>query len=207
MTTLEIFFDISSPWTYMAFTRVEGVCAANGAQLIWKPFYVAAVFREVNREVAARRAAPVQAKIEHVYKDMKDCARRCGIEINRPPVYGGGSQPLNSARAMRGALLALDAGLVVPYCSAVFHAYWQDLRDVSDPDVLIELAQGAGLAPDDFLERADTAEIRARLAANTDELIARGGFGTPTFFVAGDDMYFGNDRLEFVADALAGARD
>lgn len=203
MHKLEFFFDFSSPWTYMAFTRVEALCADTGAQLVWKPFYVAAVFRAVNHNVTDMRRNPVEAKRAYYRADMQRWARRLGITIGRAPVYGGGSRPLNSARALRGALIAIDKGRVAEYAGAVFHAYWETLRDVSDLDVLCDIAAGSGFDPDEFRARVNGDDYRNRLKANTDELIARGGFGTPTFFVNRETMFFGNDRLDFVREALS----
>jgi 2-hydroxychromene-2-carboxylate isomerase len=200
---LEFYFDFSSPWTYMALRQVEPLCAATGATLIWKPFYVAAVFREVNHNVGDMRAKPVPSKLAYYQVDMQRWAKRLGIRIARPPVYGGGSRPLNSAAALRGALVALEHGRISEYAGLVFRAYWEDLEDVSDRGVLCRLAEQAGLDPAGFAQQLDAARIRDKLAENTSELIRRGGFGTPTFFVNRTDMYFGNDRLDFVREALA----
>lgn len=199
---VEFFFDFSSPWTYMAFIQVEPLCREAGATLVWKPFYVAAVFRESNPSVKELRASPVAPKLAYYKADMSRWAKRLGIRIGRPPVYGGGSKPLNSAAALRGALVALDQGRISEYAGAVFRAYWEELEDVSDTAVLVELAAKAGLDPAEFAARIETEEVRRRLQDNTSELAARGGFGTPTFFVDGSEMFFGNDRLDFVREAL-----
>lgn len=202
MRRVEFFFDYSSPWTYMAFARIEALCREAGAELLWRPFYVAAVFRVVNHNVTDMRARPVPAKLAYYALDMQRCAERLGIRIARPPVYGGGSLPLNSARALRGAFIALDQGRIAAYSQAVFRAYWEELQDVSDPVVLASLAEHAGLDRQTFAERIDAPACRERLAANTTELIERGGFGTPTMFVDRCAMFFGHDRLDFVRDAL-----
>jgi 2-hydroxychromene-2-carboxylate isomerase len=202
MRTLEFYFDFSSPWTYMAYTQVEAICSAAGAQLAWRPFYVAAVFRGINHNVADMRAKPVPAKLAYYQLDMRRCADRLGIRIGRPPVYGGGSKPLNSARALRGAFFAMDHGRISEYAGAIFRAYWEELKDVSDVAVLTTLAGQAGLPPAAFAEWLDTPESRARLERNTSDFTRRGGFGTPTFFIDGTEMYFGNDRLDFVRNAL-----
>lgn len=195
---LEFFFDCSSPWTYLAFTRVHDVVARTKAEVSWKPILVGGVFNEVNRDVYERRAKPDPRKAKYYVKDLEDWARYAGIEIGRPPVF-----PVNSVKAMRGALIALDEGKLVPYATAVFEAYWRDLLDISQPDVLGRVAARVGYDALQFLAGIDDPAVKARLKANTDELIGRGGFGSPSMFVNGEDMYFGNDRLALVEAALA----
>lgn len=194
---LEFFFDCSSPWTYLAFTRVHGVVARTAATIEWKPILVGGVFNAVNKDVYERRANPDPRKSKYYAKDLNDWARHTGIKIGRPPVF-----PVNSVKAMRGALIALDDGKLVPYATAVFAAYWGDLADISQPDVLGPVAASVGYEAASFLRRIEESSYKERLRANTDELIARGGFGSPTMFVDGSDMYFGNDRLPLVEDAL-----
>ena len=89
------------------------------------------------------------------------------------------------------------------FARRVFQLYWGEDKDISQPDVLAEACVAAGLDPVETLALADTPELKARLRANTDELIARGGFGSPTFYVGGDDMYFGQDRIVLVREAMA----
>jgi 2-hydroxychromene-2-carboxylate isomerase len=195
---LEFFFDCSSPWTYLAFTRIHGMIARTKAEVVWKPILVGGVFNEVNRDVYERRANPDPRKAKYYAKDLEDWARFTGIKIGRPPVF-----PVNSVKAMRGALIALDDGKLVPYATAVFEAYWRDLLDISQPDILGRVAAGVGYDAAKFLARIDDGAVKARLKTNTDELIGRGGFGSPTMFVDGTDMYFGNDRLPLVEAAMA----
>ena len=126
-----------------------------------------------------------------------DWARLYGLNIGSPAVF-----PVNSVKAMRGALIALDADRLVPYARAVFQRYWIDLVDISQPEVLADIATATGFDAPEFLQQIEEPAIRERLRRNTDELIARGGFGTPTMFVNGSDMYFGNDRLMLVERAL-----
>lgn len=198
---LEFFFDCSSPWTYLAFVRVREVLARTGAEVVWKPILVGGVFNAVNQEVYERRARPEPRKTAYYFKDLQDWARHAGVTIGQPPVF-----PVNSVKAMRGALVALDEERLVPYARAVFEAYWGKLEDISQPAVLTRIAAEAGLDPSAFLARIDETQVKDRLRANTDELIARGGFGSPTMFVDGTDMYFGNDRLPLVEAALMRGR-
>ncbi len=193
MTTIEFFFDYSSPWTYLAFDRIERVCRALDAALVWKPFLVGGVFNTINPSVYQRRENPIPAKDEYYRKDMNDWAELQGIRIGNPPVF-----PVNSVKALRGAFLAEEEGKISPYSRAVFEAYWTDLRDISQDEVLADIVRTIGIDPDRFFAEIGRQEVKDRLRANTDELIARGGFGSPTMFVDGDDMYFGNDRLDLM---------
>jgi 2-hydroxychromene-2-carboxylate isomerase len=197
MATLEFFFDCSSPWTYLAFHKVEDVARAARAELIWRPFLVGGVFNSVNPSVYEARKAPVPAKARYYLKDLADWARHYGLAIGQPPVF-----PVNSVKAMRGAFVALEHGVLPEYARAVFEAYWGDLADISQDSVLEPIVARAGLDRDEFFKKIAEPDYKERLRANTDELIARGGFGSPTMFVDRDDMYFGNDRLELVRDAL-----
>ena len=97
MAILEFFFDCSSPWTYLAFERVEGVCAETGAELVWRPILVGGVFNEVNPSVYEQRSNPVPAKARYYAKDLRDWCRYQGLDIGQPPVF-----PVNSVKAMRG---------------------------------------------------------------------------------------------------------
>ena len=200
MATLEFFFDCSSPWTYLAFNEIEGLAADTGAELIWRPILVGGVFNTINASVYEQRANPVPAKLRYYGKDLQDWAARAGLRIGSPPVF-----PVNSVRAMRGCFVALEQDRLSPYARAVFEAYWVDLEDISQPEVLERVVGRVGLDPRSFLEAIEQPETKLRLRHTTDELMTRGGFGSPTMFVNGDDMYFGNDRLPLVRDALSRA--
>ena len=201
MATLEFFYDIGSPWTYLAFHKIEQVASDTGAELLWKPILVGGVFNAVNPGVYEARANPIPARAAYMGKDMADWARQYDLTITWPPSVF----PVNSVRAMRGALVALDSGCVAEYSRAAFEAYWGADRDLSQLEVLLDVARSVGLEPESFALQIVSPEIKARLRANTDELVERGGFGSPTMFVDGGDLYFGNDRLGLVADALARA--
>ena len=197
MATLEFFFDCSSPWTYLAFTRIHDVIARTHAQVSWRPILVGGVFNAVNQDVYERRANPDARKASYSGKDLQDWARLAGIEIGKPQPF-----PVNAVLEMRCCLAAHEKGKLIPFARAAFEAYWGDLKDVSKPEVIAQVCRGAGLNPDEILARASAPDIKEKLRANTDEVIARGGFGSPTMFVNRDDMYFGNDRLPLVEAAL-----
>jgi len=200
MPTLEFFYDCSSPWTYLAFHRVEEVAARGGASLVWRPILVGGVFNAVNPSVYQNRAAPVPAKAAYARKDQQDWARLYGLRIGQPPVF-----PVSSVKAMRGAFVALEHGVVSPFSRAVFEAYWGDLQDISQDAVLRGIVERVGLDWAEVSAKIADESYKRKLRESTDELMARGGFGSPTFFVDRDDMYFGNDRLVLVEAALAAA--
>ena len=198
MATLEFFFDCSSPWTYLAFSRIEALAGRAGVDIDWRPILVGGVFNAVNESVYEARANPHPVKGRYYVKDLQDWARYCGIEIGRPPVF-----PVRSVDAMRAAIVAQDEGKLPAFAWATFRSYWGELRDISQPDVLEEVCAASGLNWDAVSRRIKDDDIKGRLRANTEELIARGGFGSPTMFVNKTDMYFGNDRLPLVEAALA----
>jgi len=197
MATLEFFYDCSSPWTYLAFHRIEDVVAEAGATLTWRPILVGGVFNAVNESVYEQRKNPVMPKLRWYVKDLQDWASFYGLRIGQPPVF-----PVNSVKAMRGALVAERHGLLPRWSRRVFETYWGDLRDISQDDVLRPLVEEVGLNPAEFFAAIAEPAVKDCLRANTEELIARGGFGSPTMFIDNDDMYFGNDRLVLVEHAL-----
>lgn len=195
MTKIEFFFDYSSPWTFLAYDRIERIAKEMGAQLVWRPFLVGGVFNSINPSVYQRRENPIPPKDNYYQKDMRDWAKLQGIRLGKPSVF-----PVNSVKALRGAFLAEDAGKISPYSRAMFEAYWSDLRDISQDDVIADVVEKVGMDRDAFFTGLASQEVKDRLRANTDDLIKRGGFGSPTMFVDGDDMYFGNDRIELMRD-------
>lgn len=192
---LECFYDCSSPWTYLAFCRLQPLSERLGVPVQWRPILVGGVFNAVNEDLYAAREAMFNnpRRLQHYQKDLADWARFCGLRISHPDVF-----PVNSARAMRGALFAGDQGLLVPWSEALFAAYWGNNQDISQPEVLAAIAREVGLDPEALLAATTDQIYKDRLRTNTDELVARGGYGSPTLFINGDDMYFGNDRLPLV---------
>jgi|SRR5208283_2442682 2-hydroxychromene-2-carboxylate isomerase len=194
---LEFFYDCSSPWTYLAFTRIEEVAARHQAELIWRPILVGGVFNAVNPSVYESRERPVKAKARYYAKDLQDWAHLYGIKIGQPTVF-----PVNSVKAMRGAFVALEHGRISPYSRRVFESYWGEDRDISKDDVLRDIVRAVDLDEKEYFAKIPAPEYKEKLKANTEELISRGGFGSPSIFVEGE-MFFGNDRLVLVEHALA----
>jgi 2-hydroxychromene-2-carboxylate isomerase len=140
----------------------------------------------------------VAPKVAYGKKDQQDWARFLGIRMHyRPRVF-----PVNSVKAMRGCLLLATEGKLVPFALATFEAYWGDDKDISQVPVLREICAKVGVDADKFLAGIEQQEIKDKLRATTQELVDRGGYGSPTMFVGGDDMYFGNDRMPLIRDAV-----
>jgi 2-hydroxychromene-2-carboxylate isomerase len=200
--SVEFFFDCSSPWTYLGFEALVEAAHADGFGICFRPFLVGGVFNTVNPSVYEMRTKPVVPKARYFTKDLHDWIRRSGLAIKwTPSIF-----PVNSARAMRACLVAADASACEAFARRVFQLYWGEDRDIADPGVLAEACAAAGLDAAATLDAADAPDTKVRLRAATDELIARGGFGSPTFYVGGDDMYFGQDRIVLVREALARQR-
>tara|TARA_B100000530_G_scaffold145033_1_gene90734 strand:- start:267 stop:869 length:603 start_codon:yes stop_codon:yes gene_type:complete len=198
MTTVEFFFDYSSPWTYLAFDRIEAFCEKNNAELIWKPFLVGGVFNKVNPSVYQRRENPVPPKDNYYRKDMNDWARYQRITLIKPSVF-----PLNSVKALRGAFVAIEEGKISDYSRECFKAYWTNDKDISKEEILQPIAEAAGMDGEAFMAKIAEEPIKRKLFETTDEIISREGFGSPTFFINKTDMYFGNDRLELMQAAIS----
>jgi 2-hydroxychromene-2-carboxylate isomerase len=204
---IECFFDCSSPWTWLGFRNLRALAAELDVPVHWKPVLVGGIFNTVNPSVYESRQHGVPAKQAYLKKDLADWARHEGVDIRFPPSIF----PVNSVKAMRACcwLLAEDGGpqRMEDFAEAVFQAYWTHDQDISQDSVLGAIATAQGIDAAALLAAVATPAVKALLKDNTDAVIARGGFGSPTFFVGGDDMYFGNDRMPLVRAAVLRRRN
>jgi 2-hydroxychromene-2-carboxylate isomerase len=192
---IEFFYDLSSPWTFLAFTNVEGVSQRTGASLRLRPILVGGVFNAVNQSVYAGREASDNPKLKHSWRVLKDWAALAGVQLNFPSQY----HPAKSVNAMRMACtLAGDQPALWAFTKAAFESYFGAQENLDDPDVLVAVANAAGLDGEAMRANSQSDEVKALLRANTEEVIERGGYGSPTIFVDGKWMYFGNDQLPLV---------
>jgi 2-hydroxychromene-2-carboxylate isomerase len=197
MPMIEFFFDCSSPWTYLAFHNIQPLAREFGEEIIWRPILVGGIFNTVNPSVYASREKPVAPKARYMLKDLGDWARSAGLAIKMPPTVF----PVNSVKAMRGCIfLGKD---MVPFARTMFEVYWGEDQDISQDAVLTEICRRVGVDAEKFFVGISQQTIKDQLKANTDEVMARGGFGSPTIFLDKSDMYFGNDRLPLVGKALS----
>lgn len=197
---VEIFFDLSSPWTRVAFHNFRAWCAERNLVVRWRPFLVGGVFNAVNQSVYAARENPDNPKFRLSFVWLKEWAALAGVPMNFPSAH----HPLKSVHAMRFCCaLEDDQDALARFAEAAFHAYFAEQRNLDDLDVLKAVAAEAGFDAEALAARSAEQACKDRLRANTQEAIDRGAFGSPTFFVGGTYMYFGNDQLPLVCQRIA----
>ncbi|MEW6575752.1 MAG: 2-hydroxychromene-2-carboxylate isomerase [Pseudomonadota bacterium] len=196
---VEFFYDLSSPWTYLAFTNLWPMLQRTGEQAVLRPILVGGVFNAVNQSVYAAREMTDNRKLKHSWKVLNDWAALAGVEMNFPSKW----HPAKSVNAMRFACaLEDDKDALRSFSKAAFESYFGRQENLDDADVLAAVADGAGLDGAALKAASQSDAVKARLRANTEEVIARGGYGSPSIFVDATDMYFGNDQLPLVEAAL-----
>jgi 2-hydroxychromene-2-carboxylate isomerase len=193
MATLEFFYDFTSPYSYLASTQVEAAAARAGGAVRWRPFLLGGVFK------ATGNRAPIEtvAKGKAMWIDLERWSRRLEVPLRRPLSF-----PFSSILALRTALAA-PPGALPALTHAVYKAAWADGRDVADGAVLATILSEAGLDGPALVAAAPG--FKEALAAQTQEAVDRGAYGAPSLFV-GTELFTGNDRLDFVEEALQRAR-
>jgi 2-hydroxychromene-2-carboxylate isomerase len=190
--SVEFFFDVGSPYSYLAATRMDALLARTGAQVVWRPFLLGGLFKAVGNTMPAQLAA----KARYMLADLMRWAREYDV-----PFQFSSRFPQNSLRAMRAATFAADRERASPFALALFRAYWVEDRDITADATLTAAATTAGLDGGELLAGCELPAVKDALRAATEEAARRGAFGAPTFFV-GEQMFWGNDRLSFVEQAL-----
>lgn len=192
--TLEFYFDYGSPYSYLADSQVEAIARRSGAALVRKPMLLGGVFKSTGN------ASPMTVELKSKWSafDLPMWARHYGVPFQRNPFF-----PVNTLALMRGAAAAQIDGVFDKYHPAIFKAMWVDGRNVNDMKEVAAVLKAAGLDAQTMGNRIQDQDVKERLKAVTDEAVARGVFGAPTSFVDGM-MFFGNDRLPFVEQALKG---
>jgi len=196
---IEFFFDLSSPWTRLAFANIRPALAGLDHAIIWRPFLVGGVFNAVNPAVYEARQPQNAAKLARSFGWLREWAGLAGVAMNFPTEH----HPLKSVHAMRFCcVLEDDQPALERFAAAAFEAYFTDERNLDDPAEIMAVANEAGFDGTALAERSASQSVKDRLRANTEAAIARGAFGSPTIFVrargAGEHMYFGNDQLPLV---------
>ena len=182
MIKFEFFFDCSSPWTYLAFSRIHSVIEKYNIEPIWKPILVGGVFNEVNKDIYAQRENPNPRKFKYSRKDMQDWAELANIKIMWPSIF-----PVNAVKMMRIAIVAEEENKLIEFANFCFKSYWEDDLNVGDEGILEKILIDCDMDPSKIFELIKSDKIKNKLRKNTENLIERGGFGSPTIFINDTD--------------------
>jgi len=194
MKTFEFWYDFGSTATYLAWTQLPALEAATGAKAIWKPMLLGAVFQAAGNQSPAN----IPAKGKYIFADFARFAKRYGVTLNRNPYF-----PINTLLLMRIAVVLQTKGdaRFLDYCTAIFNSIWVESLNMNDAVIAAGVIQRAGFDAQALIAAASEQSTKDALKAATQAAVDRGIFGAPTFFV-GDQMFWGQDRMDFVREAL-----
>jgi len=190
--TVEFFYDFTSPTAYLAWARLPAIIQRTGATLVYRPMFLGGVMQTTGN----RPPGTVAAKAKWMAADLQRWAKRFNTPYRPNPHF-----PMMTLMVQRAAQEWVGRPDFENYLAAIFNAAWQEQKNIADKGVLTEVLGAAGFSPDEFFAAAENPANKEKLKAVTDEAVARGVFGAPTFFV-GEEMHFGQDRLDFVEEAL-----
>jgi 2-hydroxychromene-2-carboxylate isomerase len=192
--SVEFFFDVGSPAAYLAWTQLPPICAAAGATIDYRPMLLGGVFQATGNQ----SPAAIPAKGRYMNDDLARFAGRYGVPFKHNPFF-----PINTLTLMRivTVLQLRDEAPMLACTDAVYRAMWVEGKNMNDAAVVAQVLQAAGFDPAELLAQAGSPQVKERLKTVTQDAVTRGVFGAPTFFV-GSHMYWGQDRLDFVKQAL-----
>ena len=194
MDSVEFFFDYGSPYSYLADTRLAGLEERTGATVIYRPMLLGGVFKATGNQ--SPFAEPVEAKRRYFSTELRRTVSGLGVAFESNPHF-----PINTLGLMRAAYAAMALDVFESFHAAIYSAFWTAGSNLGDSDVIESVLSAAGLDGKGIVALSGKDEAKAALRATTDEAVERGVFGAPTFFVEGE-MFFGNDRMDLVEEAL-----
>lgn len=193
--TVEFFFDVGSPTSYLAYTQLGKICAETGSQLIYRPMLLGGVFKTTGN------ASPISvpAKALYTLRDMDRFAKRYGVPLRFNPHF-----PINTLNLMRAAtgVQLRQPERFIAYLDCIFNALWIDGLNLNDPAIVASALKDGGFDPELIFEWINDPQVKDQLKATTELAVQRGVFGAPSMFI-GDELFFGQDRLDFVREALS----
>jgi len=194
--TVKFYFDYSCPWTYLGFKRLIQTATRTASTIEWKP-----VKLEIIKELLNK---PLQDTPNYVAnyraKDLQDWASYCSLDIKEHKNL----DHRVSLKASKGAFAAIAENTIVEYSAQVFKAFFSDMADIADSEILVEIAKQLDMDIDNFRLTIEGEQNYEAILKNTNELIDKGGYGSPTMVVE-DQMFFGNDRMNLVEFAIGQA--
>jgi 2-hydroxychromene-2-carboxylate isomerase len=195
LTAIQFYFDFASPPTYLAARMLPAIASEAGVVVDWKPVLLGGIFKSLG----STPPMEIPQKADWMRADLQRWARKLNVPFEFSPFF-----PVNTLTLQRGAAAYQNGPLFDHYVQTVFSAIWEKSQNLNDPGTLTSVLSDAGFSTSEFFRLVASPEVKARLRANTEDAIGRGVFGCPTFFI-GDEMFFGQDRLDFVRDALEDA--
>ena len=190
--SVEFLFDIVSPASYLAWTQLPKFVEETGAEIIYRPMFLPGIFEKAGNDTPIT----VPAKAKWIFEDFKRFAKRYDV-----PFVMNDKFPLSSVYAMRGLNNFREHPSFKQLGDGFYQAMWVNNEDINDPKIVIRIVSEAGIDPNEYQAAMNDPDNKKALMDVTSEAVSRGVFGAPTFFV-GDEMHFGQDRLDFVAEAL-----
>mgnify|MGYP001816904621 CR=1 FL=1 len=193
--TVDFYYDFGSPTAYLAYKRLQQFLAQYDFKLNYKPILLGGVFKATGNTTPVAVPAKGKYMLEH---DLPRFAKRYGVPLTFTPHF-----PINTLGLMRGAIAAERLDCLARYVDVVYDAVWVAGENMGEPEVIARVLAAADLDSEALMTLSQDPEVKAELIKNTEEAVERGAFGAPTIYVQGE-MYFGQDRLDFVEEALAG---
>ncbi len=189
MTGLTFWFDVHSPWVYLASFRVGDIARKHGLALAWRPLHLPRLLDDIG---GVKPLESTPARVAWFRQDIRDFAELQGVPLKAHPDY-----PLRNSRALRACLYAAEQGRAEDFVRRVLRGYWAEQADITDLDQLARWALETGVDAEGVKAAAVSEDYKRKIDANTQEAIARGVFGVPTVDT-GTKLYFGNDRLDLL---------
>ncbi|MCY7264435.1 2-hydroxychromene-2-carboxylate isomerase [Pseudomonas protegens] len=192
---VEFFFDLGSPTSYLAYTQLPKICAQTGSELVYQPMLLGGVFKTTGN------ASPISvpAKGRYMLQDLARFAQRYQVQLNFNPHF-----PINTLLLMRattGVQMHLPERFI-DFIDCLFRALWVDKRNLNDAASVAQVLEQGGFDPQQILDLSNAEDVKTALRNNTEQALQRGVFGAPSMFV-GEELFFGQDRLDFVREALS----
>jgi 2-hydroxychromene-2-carboxylate isomerase len=195
----QFMFDFGSPNAFLSHEAIPAIEQRASVKFEYVPILLGGIFKATNNKSPAETLAGVKNKPQFQAIETERFIKRFGVQ----PYVWNPFFPVNTLNLMRAAIAAQFEGVFEKYVEAAFHHMWREPKKMDDPEVAVKALSASGLDGTKLLTRAQDADVKAKLIANTQSAVERGAFGSPTFFV-GNDMFFGKEQLREVEELVAG---
>ncbi|MFB1033804.1 MAG: 2-hydroxychromene-2-carboxylate isomerase [Sinobacterium sp.] len=193
--TVDFYFDFGSPTAYLAYKRLRQLKQQYTFEINYKPVLLGGIFKASDNQSPVANPAKGAYMLTH---DLPRFAERYNVPLKFNPFF-----PINTLPLMRGAYAAIEEGCFEAYVEALYIGLWQDELNLGDVEIIKATLEAAGLDANKLMALTQQQHIKDALMATTEEVVARGAFGAPTMYI-GDEMFFGQDRIDFIEERLQG---